>query len=245
MLFPVKNLKNTLFIDIETVSEYKSYENLSPIFKKLWTRKATNLFKNLDIADEEALATSYSEKAGIYAEFSKIICISCGIITDDHQIRIKSFYGDNEIEILNNFSDLLSSYYPERDGYYLCGHNIKEFDIPVICRRMVKHGIFMPNMLDIANKKPWQVEHLVDTMDLWRFGDYKSYTSLELLTAMLDIPSPKNDIDGSQVGHVYWQENDINRIVKYCNNDVVTVIRVMLRFTSQQDIESYEVNFVD
>jgi 3'-5' exonuclease len=244
MIFPIKNLKNTLFLDIETVSEYKSYDLLPEIFKKLWTRKALNLFKNLDVQNEEELEMSYSSKAGIFAEFSKIICISCGFLTDDNQLRIKSFYGDNEIDVLENFSKLLMHHYPDREGYYLCGHNIKEFDIPVICRRMIKHGIFMPNMLDIANKKPWQVEHLVDTMDLWRFGDYKSYTSLELLSAMLEIPSPKNDIDGSQVGTVYWNENDIDRIAKYCQNDVATVARVMLKFTGQQNIEDADIIIV-
>ncbi len=236
MIYPAKNIKNTLFFDIETVSEFKSFDELSPVFKKLWTRKALSINKSMDPTDSVAIDNTYSGSAGIFAEFSKIVCISSGYITNDGKLRIKSFAGDDEIAILQDFANLLKSHYPDPNGYYLCGHNIKEFDVPFLCRRMVKHGVYMPNMLDIAGKKPWQTEHLIDTLDLWRFGDFKAYTSLELIAATLSIETPKDDIDGSMVGKTYWQENDLPRIVTYCQKDVVTVARIMMRFTDQNDI---------
>ncbi len=245
MIYPAKNLKSTLFLDIETVSAYKELKDLPDVFKKLWLKKAMTVDKNIDFTDEMAVEASYISKAGIYAEFSKIVCISFGFMAPDGVLRIKSIFGDDEKEILEKFAYLLKSHYPDTNGYYLCGHNIKEFDIPFICRRMVAHGIYMPNMLDIAGKKPWQTEHLIDTMDLWRFGDIKSYTSLELLAATLNIATPKDDIDGSMVGKTYWEENDLARIVTYCQKDVVTVARVMMKFTGQPDITEEKIEIVD
>jgi 3'-5' exonuclease len=245
MIYPAKNLKSTLFLDIETVSEVKLHSELPEVFQKLWLKKANSIDKSLDITDTAAVEATYIGKAGIFAEFSKIVCISFGFITPEGGLRIKSIYGDEEKEVLEKFAHLLKTHYPDTNGYYLCGHNIKEFDIPFICRRMVKHGIYMPNMLDIAGKKPWQTEHLIDTMDLWRFGDIKSYTSLELLAATLGIATPKDDIDGSMVGKTYWQENDLPRIVTYCQKDVVTVARVMMKFTGQADIDDDKIEIVE
>jgi 3'-5' exonuclease len=244
MIYPAKNLKNTLFIDVETVSEFKQYNELSDVFKKLWLKKAISADKSLDVTDSGAVEASYSSRAGIFSEFSKIVCISFGFISSEGRLRIKSIFGDDEKLILEEFAQLLKSHYPDANSYYLCGHNIKEFDLPFICRRMVKHGVFMPNMLDIAGKKPWQTEHLIDTMDLWRFGDFKSYTSLELLAATLGIETPKDDIDGSMVGKTYWDEEDLPRIVKYCQKDVVTVARIMMRFTGQQQISEEMIDIV-
>jgi 3'-5' exonuclease len=233
MIYPIKNLKNTLFIDIETVPQRRYYADLPDIFKKLWSKKAYSLDKGLDLSDEGAVSMSYANKAGIFAEFAKIICISVAYITPNDTLRIKSLAGDEEVDILRDFASLLISHYPDTNGYYLCGHNIKEFDIPFLCRRMVSHGVEMPNMLDIAGKKPWQTEHLIDTMDLWRFGDIKNYTSLELLASTLGVATPKDDIDGSMVAHTYYEENDLARIVTYCQKDVVTVANVMNKFTDQ------------
>lgn len=244
MIYPAKNLKSTLFLDIETVSEEKSLNDLPEVFQKLWTKKASSIDKSLDITDPLAVEATYIGKAGIFAEFSKIVCISFGFITPEGGLRIKSIFGDVEKEILEKFAILLNTYYPDTSGYFLCGHNIKEFDIPFICRRMVKHGLSMPNVLDIAGKKPWQTEHLIDTMDLWRFGDIKSYTSLELLAATLGIATPKDDIDGSMVGKTYWEANDLPRIVTYCQKDVATVARVMMKFTGQPQIDDDKIEVV-
>ena len=244
MIYPFKNLSKTLFIDIETVSEYKSYFELSDRYKKLWQRKAKSIEKLTEDISEDDYERIYKDRAAIFAEFGKVICISCGYLSDEG-LRVKSIYGDNEIDLLNDFGDLLAHHYSNPNDYYLCGHNIKEFDIPFLCRRMVKHGSFMPNMLDIAGKKPWQTEHLIDTMALWRFGDYKNYTSLALLTAMLDIPSPKDDIDGSMVGSVYWEDEDLERIAKYCSKDVISLAQIMMKYCGKPLIEEDKIVIVE
>lgn len=244
MIYPYKHLRKTLFIDIETVSEFRTYHELSDRYKALWMKKASRLNK-LDIskATDEDFSQAYTDKAGIFAEFGKVVCISCGFLSDG-ELRVKSLYGDDEVELLNNFAELLTTHYSDPNDYYLCGHNIKEFDIPYLCRRMVKHGAYMPNMLDIAGKKPWQTEHLIDTLALWRFGDYKNYTSLELLTAMLDIPTSKDDLDGSMVGHTYWEENDLERISRYCAKDVVTVAQVMMKYCGRPLLEEDQITII-
>ena len=244
MIYQYSTLSKTLFIDIETVSEFRTYEKLPERFKKLWHRKSNSLLRQTDPLSEEDYSELYKNRAAIFAEFGKIICISCGFLTED-ELRVKSIRSHDEKEILDEFADLLVNYYADPSDYYLCGHNIKEFDVPYICRRMVKHGTFMPNMLDIAGKKPWQTEHLIDTMELWKFGDRKSYTSLDLLTAMLDIDSPKGDLDGSKVGGVYWEENNLDRIAKYCTNDVVTVVQIMMRYCGQNLIKQEKIVYVE
>jgi 3'-5' exonuclease len=215
------NPGNVLFLDIETVPVYEDYKNLPENFRKLWDRKATTLSgKETDTPE-----TLY-ERAGIYAEFGKIICISVGYI-NGNAIKIKSFYGDDEKILLQEFSEMLEKYYSGNNSI-LCGHNAKEFDYPYISRRMIINNLNLPSILDISAKKPWEVNHL-DTMQLWKFGDYKSYTSLALLTTILNIPTPKDDIEGSDVARVYWKEKNLERIVKYCQKDVVAVAQVFLR----------------
>jgi 3'-5' exonuclease len=245
MIYPKKHLRNTLFIDIETVSQNKNFDELSFPMQKLWKKKSVSLDKSVNVDDQEAVSKSYQDRAAIYAEFSKIICISFGYFSAEGRLRIKSVSGHDEKELLQSFADLLVQYYPDPNSYYLCGHNIKEFDIPVLCRRMVINEVFMPNMLDIAGKKPWQLEHLIDTMDLWRFGDFKSYTSLDLLATILNIETPKDDIDGSMVGSVYWNDNDLPRIVVYCQKDVVTVARIMMKFTGQSIFGEDKIDIIE
>ncbi|MBK8699675.1 MAG: ribonuclease H-like domain-containing protein [Saprospiraceae bacterium] len=245
MIYPAKNLKNTLFLDIETVSAHKDYSELNDQFKKLWLKKAISADKNLNTEVPEAVANSYVRRAGIYSEFSKVVCISAGFLTDDGKLRLKSFAGHNEKKLLQDFAALLSTFYPDATSSFLCGHNIKEFDVPFLCRRMVKHGLPLPKIMDVAGKKPWQTEQFIDTLELWRFGDIKNYTSLELLAATLDIESPKDDIDGSMVGITYWEQNDLNRIVTYCQKDVVTVVQLMLKFCSMTALPAEAIDIVD
>jgi DNA polymerase elongation subunit (family B) len=226
-------LPRILFLDIETVSTEKTYSELSPVMQELWEMKAKYWLQAVE-ADKkaDALQDIYLQKAGIYAEFGKIVCISVGLIfledSNIHSFRLKSFSGDNEAEILTNFAELLEKYYPDIDNSYLCGHNIKEFDVPYISRRMIINKITLPALLNISDKKPWETKFLLDTLDMWKFGDYKHYTSLRLLAQILGIPSPKDDIDGSEVGSVYWEENDIERITAYCEKDVKTTAQVFL-----------------
>jgi uncharacterized protein YprB with RNaseH-like and TPR domain len=221
------NFNNILFLDIETVSQFETYEQLPAEWKELWGLKAQFLLRN---KETETTETIY-ERAGIYAEFGKIICISCGCLQgngENQKLLIKSYCDEDEKKLLTDFAAMLQKWSGDADKY-LCAHNGKEFDYPYICRRMIINGIEIPEALKIAGRKPWEVRHL-DTLEFWKFGDYKNYTSLKLLAKVLGIPSPKDDIDGSQVNSVYWKEKDIERIVTYCQKDVVTLTQVLLRF---------------
>lgn len=219
-------LHNILFLDIETVSQYSSFNQLPDEWKELWSKKAEVLLRN---REDQTRETIYS-RAGIYAEFGKIICISCGILLGsgvEKKLLVKSFYGDNEAEVLSSFCDMLTRW--SADGSkYLCAHNGKEFDFPYLCRRMVINDVCLPSILTISGKKPWEVNHL-DTLELWKFGDFKNYTSLNLLAYTLGISTPKDDIDGTMVGQIYWDDHDFPRIVHYCQKDVLTVAQVFLR----------------
>ncbi len=240
MIIQKKNLKNTLFLDIETVSCKSTFSELSESMKVLWTIKAAkfHIDRSSPISPDIA-ADLYIQKAGIFAEFAKVVCISVGYLTikkEEHsELRLKSFHGE-EKDILIDFNNMLNTHYDQLDNDFLCGHNIKEFDIPFLCRRSVINSLDLPRLLNLSGKKPWQVGHLIDTMLLWRFGDYKNYTSLALLAGTLGIPSPKDDIDGSMVGKVFWEENDIERIVTYCEKDVVTVVQVVMKFAGMSSI---------
>ncbi len=210
-----------LFLDIETVAACPSYQDLSPRMQLLWDKKALFIKKNENDTSEDIY-----ERAGIYAEFGKIICISVAYIKNK-QIRIKSFYGDDEKVILEEFASLLLHYY-SKPYHRLCAHNGKEFDFPYLCRRMLINKIKLPIILDVTGKKPWETT-FIDTMDMWRFGDYKNYTSLDLLAALFDIESPKDDIDGSKVNECYWKDKNLERIKIYCEKDVVTLTKLYLR----------------
>jgi 3'-5' exonuclease len=221
------NFNNILFLDIETVSQFETYEHLPAEWKEMWDIKAQFLLRN---KESETSETVY-ERAGIYAEFGKIICISCGCLQgngEDKKLVIKSYCNDDEKKLLIEFADMLQKWSGDAEKY-LCAHNGKEFDYPYICRRMIINGIEIPEALKIAGRKPWEVRHL-DTLEFWKFGDYKNYTSLKLLAKVLGVSSPKDDIDGSQVNGVYWKEKDLDRIVVYCQKDVVTLTQVLLRF---------------
>lgn len=238
------DLTQVLFLDIETVSGQPVYYDLDDTFQSLWILKAQNLLKKSDEEiTEEEIALLYEQRAGIYAEFGKIVCISVGLVfrnpeTKQLGARFKSFAGEDEALVLNSFAELLNKHYNNPDKFSLCGHNIKEFDIPYICRRMLIHQMQLPPMLDISGKKPWETKHLLDTLELWKFGDHKNFTSLKLLAALFGFPSPKDDIDGSEVGRVYWEENDVERISKYCEKDVKAVIQLLLRFKRLPLLES-------
>ena len=222
------NLSNILFLDIETVPETDDYRLLDNDVQTLWEHK-TQYQRKEDISGED-----FYDRAGIWAEFGKIICISVGYFTfksDIRHFRVTSFFGD-EAKILNDFSNLINNHF-NLPQHVLCGHNSKEFDLPFIARRMIINQIKLPEKLNLFGKKPWEVPHL-DTLELWKFGDYKHFTSLKLLTKVLGIPSPKDDIDGSQVGHVYYVEKDIDRIVTYCEKDTIAVAQIFLRLRREE-----------
>lgn len=241
------DIGNVLFLDIETVSAQPTYDDLDENFQELWFHKAASVLrKPEDEMTSEDADAAYQRRAAIYAEFGKIMCISVGFVfrdTDDKllKVKLKSFAGHDEALVLKDFAELVRKYYNNTDKYYLCGHNIREFDIPYICRRMVVHGLPIPGPLQLWGKKPWETKYLLDTMELWKFGDIKSYTSLKVLAALLGFPSPKDDIDGSMVGQVYWEEQDVERISFYCEKDVLATIQLFLRYQRQPILTAEQV----
>jgi DNA polymerase elongation subunit (family B) len=231
---------NILFLDIETVPAYPAYEDMPETFRILWEKKASYLKK----ADETP-AGLYG-KAAIFAEFGKIICISTGMIglqEGNRILRLKSFFADNEHQLLAEFADMVTRLNQKRE-IVLCAHNGKEFDFPFISRRMLIQGIMLPPLFDMAGKRPWEIPH-IDTLELWKFGDHKHYTSLELLAAVFQMENPKGDMDGSQVHHVYWKDKDMSRIVEYCRQDVITIAQLMLRFKGEAIVQPGNIIVLD
>ncbi len=227
-----------LYLDIETVSAYPSYFDMPERIRHLWDKKA----KTLNYKGDQKPMDLFN-RSGIYAEFGKIVCISVGfVVKDSNRLRIKSYYSDDESKLLFEFGELLNHHF-NSPKHLMVAHNGKEFDFPYIARRMLVNGLELPSLLDIAGKKPWEIRH-IDTLELWKFGDYKHFTSLDLLTAIFDIPSPKSDINGSQVNEVYWQENDLQRIAEYCQNDVVAIVQLLNSYRGQELFLEENIEFV-
>ena len=228
-------IEHILFLDIETVPQFADYNSLEKHTKLLWEAK-TKYQRKENFTPEE-----FYDRAGIWAEFGKIICISVGYFKkeqDPRSFRVTSFHGQ-EATILEDFKTLLETHF-SKSNHLLCAHNGKEFDFPYIARRMVILGIDLPEKLNLFGKKPWEVPHL-DTLELWKFGDYKTFTSLDLMAHVLGIPSPKNDISGDQVRDVFYKENNISRIVTYCEKDTVTVAQIILKLRNQELLSPIEV----
>jgi 3'-5' exonuclease len=229
---------NILFLDIETAPQFVSFNDVPDEWKKLWARKAEFLIRDKESETPESIYN----RAGIYAEFGKIICITCGIISgtgSSKKLLLKSFYGDDEKILLKDFCEMINKWTLESNKY-LCAHNGKEFDFPYLCRRLIVNEVNIPGILNLAGKRPWEIPHL-DTMELWKFGDYKNFTSLNLLAQVLGIPTPKDDMDGSMVHEVYWKEKDLERIVIYCQKDVITVAQILLRLNGEELIAAENV----
>ncbi|HXB39817.1 MAG TPA: 3'-5' exonuclease [Bacteroidia bacterium] len=224
------NTHNILFLDIETAPLVYKYADLKEPFKKLWDLKYQY--------NKETTPEQQYSKAGIFAEFAKVICICVGYF-NGKEFRMRSFYGDDEKTILKDFKQMLDKHFIE-PTQRLCAHNGKEFDFPFLCRRFLINEINLPEILDLQGKKPWEIQHL-DTMELWKFGDYKNYTSLNLLAAVFNIPTPKDDIDGSQVSKVYYEEKNIERIKTYCQKDVVTVARLYQKMKAEQALRDEQI----
>ncbi|UXP33534.1 3'-5' exonuclease [Reichenbachiella agarivorans] len=235
------NLNHLIFIDIETASAVQDFGDLDEKFQELWIKKADQLNREEEYDPQEF----YFERAGIYAEFGKIICISVGMLHYDMdrqlQLRVKALASGDEKELLQSFIDLFRQL--DQSKIQLCAHNGKEFDFPYISRRMLINQLTLPPYLELSGKKPWEVQHL-DTMQMWKFGDWKNYTSLELLTQVFGIPSPKGDIDGSDVNRVYYEEQDLTRIAHYCNQDVIATIQVFLKMKGLDMVDEDNISIV-
>ena len=222
----IQELREILFVDIETVAKTYDYNAMDERMKTQWSRKAGFLRREKDQTDEGI----YHERAGIYAEFGKIICIAVGkfIETESGELvlRTKAYYGHDEVEILADFKSMVERM--DAATLKLCSHNGKEFDYPYICRRMLVNGLSLPAALNMMGKRPWEIQHL-DTMEMWKFGDYKHYTSLDLLAAIFNIPTSKNGMDGSQVNATYYRDNDLTKIKDYCIRDVIVLAQLFLK----------------
>ena len=222
--------EDILFIDIETVPQKADFTELPEHFQKLWDKKSVYF------RDETQAASDVYERAGIYAEFGRIICISAGVIIQkngERFYRVKSFHDSDEKKLLSEFNEMLQKF-TSNAGKKLCAHNGIEFDYPYIARRTLINGLRLPRILDISGAKPWEIkDRLLDTLQMWKFGDYKNYTSLDLLCAVFDIPTPKDDIDGSQVAQTYYQEGDLDRIIRYCEKDTLALANLMLRYKGE------------
>ena len=239
--------EDLIVIDIETAPCFPAFENMPEEWQNLWDEKTQKA------RPEEITASQfYPLRAGVMAEFAKIVCISIGYFIKEQnlKLRVKSFYGDDEKKILQDFLATVTKIESFNNKWCFAGHNIKEFDIPFICRRLVINSMRIPPYLDFQNMKPWET-NIVDTFQYWRFGDYKHYTSLKLLAAAMGVPSPKDDIDGSMVGELYWngtgEERKISmkRIAVYCQKDVVTTANIILRFKNVSPVHPDDVEFVE
>ncbi len=227
------DVEKILFLDIETVPVVYKYDSLDEGTKDLWNKKWQY---NKDITPEQQYA-----KAGIYAEFAKVVCIGLGYY-HQNKFRVKTIASANEKEVLEQFAELLQQHF-NTDLHFLCAHNGKEFDFPFLCRRFLINNLVLPNLLQLQGKKPWEVKH-IDTMELWKFGDVKNFSSLNLLAHVFEIPSPKDDMDGSMVSKTFYEENDLPRIEKYCMKDVITLTRVYNRFVGLGNLSDDDIIFV-
>jgi uncharacterized protein YprB with RNaseH-like and TPR domain len=229
-------MERILFLDIETTSITESYFQLDARMQKLWDKKCERIEKT-----KEQTPDQLYQRAGIYAEFGKVICISVAYLREDN-LRIRSFINEEEKALLQEFADLLNGHF-SKNNYRLCAHNGKEFDFPYLCRRMLVNGISIPKILNASGKKSWETSFL-DTMEMWKFGDYKNYTSLNLLAAIFGIPSPKDDIDGSMIYETYWKLKNLERIKTYCEKDVLTVAQLFLRYRGEEILADSHIIFV-
>lgn len=226
-------IENILFLDIETVPVIYKYNDLDKSSKELWDRKWQFI--------KEVPPEKHYEKAGIYAEFAKVVCIGVGFY-NGKKFRIKALASDNEVEILNELSSLLGQHF-NTAAHLLCAHNGKEFDFPFLCRRFLINNLPLPKALQIQGLRPWEVKH-IDTLDLWKFGDVKNYSSLNLLAHVLGIPSPKDDMDGSQVSKTFYEDKNLDKISAYCKKDVITLVRVYNRFVGSGNLNEEDIIFV-
>ncbi len=234
-------LENLLFLDIETVAGVRNFDDLNPQLSALWLDRLTKTTPETGDLDQ-----AWTEKAGLQAEFGKIICISVAYLVqnqDQMALRIKSVAGDHETEILSRFLEMAAGFVSRHRAFQFTGHHVREFDIPYICRRCLILGVPLPTFLQFHGLKPWEVP-VLDTLQLWRFGDGRHFVSLNLMACVLGIETPKDDISGSQVGRVYWEDHDLDRISAYCRKDVVAVVQILLRMKGLKLLEPEDIRVI-
>jgi len=217
-------IESIIFLDIETVSLFPNLLLADDATKKEWARK---IMKTNPTITPALLDDTYKEQAALHPEFSFITCISVGMVKGG-KVYIKNIFGfdHDEERTLEIFCETMQKIIEkmERLQPKLCAHFGKGFDYPFISKRMLVHGMTIPNILDSYGKKPWEITNL-DTHEIWKMGGFNS-ASLSAIAHAFGIPSPKDDIDGSQVGHVYWVDSKIDRIATYCAKDVFALINI-------------------
>jgi predicted PolB exonuclease-like 3'-5' exonuclease len=244
MRYPTRELKNILFFDIETATIAREYGDMPKSLREHWTRKSNYLasFQEYPLSEEE-VSSLYDEKAAIFAEYARVICISAGFLSQNEEglsMRIKTLHEDEEHDLLKSFAELLHNHFYDKYNHYLCGHNIRSFDVPFLARRFLIHRMGLPNLLDVAGTRPWQTPHLLDTMELWKFGDFKHFVPLDLLCHVLGVESPKSNMSGQYVNTAYW-EGRLSDIVSYCEQDLIATSRVYLRCTGAGELDDDQI----
>jgi len=242
-MYTQDELTGMLFFDLETASEHKNLEELreaKPKMADLWAKRSDYLRSrwpedNADKTDAEL----YDDKAALVPEFNRIVCVSFGRLTWEGlapSMVIKSYYGSDEISILDGIENVASKF----TKYKMTGHNIKRFDIPVMCKRLLINGYKLPPYLQVHNKKPWEMP-FVDTSDAWSFGAWQEgFASLELIMTSLGLDSPKDDIRGEEVSGVFWENQEYTRIAKYCEKDVYSLAQALLKMSGYNTMDGFE-----
>jgi len=217
-----------LFIDIETVGGCKNYESCkitNPNVAKQYVKYIDWFVKRFPEDSQLSLDEIFIRRASLVPEFAKIVCVSVAFVTDKDEIKTQSFSGDDEKELLKDCQKLL-----DRCGkldFYLCGHNLKNFDIPMLAKRMIINGLMPPSILPSYDTKPWEIK-AIDTKEIWQYGAYTSIGSLDLLCTTMDIPTPKDgEVTGDKVHSAYWDENKLKEITEYCERDVKVLIDII------------------
>jgi len=235
MLF---NIEKLLFFDIESVSQHKFLKDLPEHQSKLWLSYYDNFRERVTdesritkkMSEEEVKQEVYRQTAAFFPEFGKVACISMAFLTKDGKLKFESFSGENEKEILLNTRKIFDKV--ESLGFELCGHNIKNFDIPFLAKRYVINELKLPKIFPTYNTKPWELK-VVDTRDVWNFGG-KSIGSLDLICGVLEVESPKNgDVKGDSVTTNFW-EGKHEEIKTYCQKDVKALVDIISKFNNLQ-----------
>lgn len=231
-----------VFFDLETASEYESLDQLAlnkPKMAELWSKRCEYLRsrfeENKDMTDEQL----YEAKAALTPEFARIVCATFGRVTfigEDPNVIIKSYCSEHEDEVLDGIQKVFDKF----ASLKFSGHNIKRFDIPMMCKRLLIHGRSLPKGLQIQNLKPWEMP-FIDTSEVWSFGAWQEgFVSLELLVTAIGLETPKGDIKGEDVSRVFWQDGDTHRIAEYCQRDVFAGIQALLKLSGLPVVEEFE-----
>ncbi len=243
-MYSVSELKQMVFIDIETIRGKKTYNDViteNPALDDYWQTKHTQIREKepLSYGHIEDSAEMYEKMAALYPEWGQIVCISIGQIKFDEdgnpiKFTTKSFSGLYEKILLEEFNETASKIMSKYPRMQWVGHNIKGFDMPYIIKRSLINGVRVPNVFHLQKQKPWESQ-LIDTNDVWKFNGWNG-ARLGLLTEILNIPSPKQDMDGKMVSDVFWEDGDLNRISEYCEMDINATANVMLRISGMDII---------